>query len=101
MAYYMTGPNGETSRGWWRIVSVEAPRRLEFEDGFSDDQGAPNPDMPTMTMRVRLDDLPGGGTRMTVETFFPSTDAMEKLLAMGMEEGLHAAMGQIDALLAA
>ena len=100
VTYYMTGPAGERPRGWWKIRSVEAPRRLEFEDGFADDEGKPNPAMPTMVMRVALDDKPGGGTRMTVVTSFPSVEAMEQLLAMGMEEGMHAAMGQIDALLA-
>ena len=99
VSYYMTGPSGERPRGWWKIRSVEAPRRLEFEDGFSDDEGKPNPAMPTAVMRVALDDKPGGGTRMTVVTSFPSVEAMEQMLAMGMEEGLHAAMDQIDALL--
>lgn len=36
---------------------------------------------------------------MTVTTF-PSLEALEQLLAMGMEEGMKAAMGQIDAVLA-
>jgi uncharacterized protein YndB with AHSA1/START domain len=38
---------------------------------------------------------------MTMSTRFPSLEAMEQLLGMGMEEGLQQAMGQIDALLAA
>ncbi len=99
MAYYMTGPDGETPRGWWHILSVEAPRRIELEDGFADDSGVPNPAMPTMHMRVSLDDRPGGGTRMVVVTTFPSAEAMQQLIAMGMEEGMNAAMGQIDDLL--
>jgi hypothetical protein len=37
---------------------------------------------------------------MTIESAFPSTEAMEQLLAMGMEEGLKEAVGQIDAILA-
>ena len=31
---------------------------------------------------------------------FPSTEALEQQLAMGMEEGLTQAVGQIDAILA-
>ncbi|WP_346270760.1 hypothetical protein [Pseudonocardia sp.] len=31
---------------------------------------------------------------------FPSLEAMEQLIAMGMEEGMAAAVGQIDQLLA-
>ena len=41
----------------------------------------------------------GGGTLMVIATTFPSAEAMEQIIAMGMEEGLMAAMGQMDALL--
>jgi hypothetical protein len=37
---------------------------------------------------------------MSIESRFPSREAMEQLLAMGMEEGLTEAVGQIDAILA-
>ena len=36
---------------------------------------------------------------MAIETTFPTLEAMEKLVAMGMEEGLTLAVGQIDGLL--
>jgi hypothetical protein len=36
---------------------------------------------------------------MEVTTVFPTAQAMEQLIAMGMEEGMAAAMGQIDGLL--
>ncbi|HZA86762.1 MAG TPA: SRPBCC domain-containing protein [Acidimicrobiales bacterium] len=99
VTYYMTGPDGDQPRGWWRILAVDAPRRLEFEDGFADDTGEPNPEMPTVTMRVTLDEHTDGHTRMVIETTFPSTDAMERLVATGMEEGMSLAVGQIDDLL--
>lgn len=99
--YYMTGPQGEKFHGWWRIVQVDAPHALEFEDGFADDSGQPDPKMPTMTVRVRITAAADAGTEMVVTTSFPSPAAMEQLLAMGMEEGFTAAVGQIDALLAA
>ena len=37
---------------------------------------------------------------MSIESRFPSVEAMEQVLAMGMEEGLTQAVGQIDAILA-
>ena len=99
VSYFMTGPEGDKPRGWWRILSVEAPHRLEFEDGFADDAGEPDPDMPTMIMRVTIDEQGNGVTRMVIETTFPSKESMEQLIAMGMEEGMTAAVGQIDDLL--
>ena len=98
VTYFMTGPEGDTPRGWWRILSVDPPKGLEFEDGFADESGQPDPNMPVMTIRVTLDQQPGG-TRMAVTTRFPSLEAMEQLLAMGMEEGMRQAMGQIDEVL--
>lgn len=81
------------------MLAVEAPFRLEFEDGFADAAGEPNPTMPTTTTNVSLTALDDGGTTMVIETTFPTLEAMEKLLAMGMEEGITLAIGQIDGLL--
>jgi uncharacterized protein YndB with AHSA1/START domain len=100
VSYFMTSPEGERFHGWWRVIEVEPPRHLVVEDGFSGADGRPNPDMPTTLMSVRIDDRPGGGVDVTIESTFASVEAMEQLLAMGMEEGLRAAMGQIDGILA-
>ena len=97
--YFMTGPEGDRPHGYWRVRAVQAPHRLEFDDGFADESGAPNDEMPVMTIVVTLDEQSAGGTRMAIETRFPSLEAMEQLTAMGMEEGMSLAMGQIDDLL--
>lgn len=99
--YFMTGPEGDQYHGWWRVLAVDAPHRLEFEDGFSDDAGTPNPDLPVTTALVTLDEQPDGVTRMTIEWTFASRADMERLMAMGHEEGIALAVGQIDAVLAA
>jgi len=99
VTYFMTGPEGDKHGGWWRIVAVDAPRALEFEDGFADSDGNPDPTMPTMIVRVRLAERPEGGTRMEITSTFPSAEAMDQMIAMGMEEGMSAALGQIDELL--
>jgi uncharacterized protein YndB with AHSA1/START domain len=97
--YHMTGPEGEHTPGWWTIVAIDAPRTFEFEDGFATDDGEPNPDMPSMVGLVALEVI-DSGTRMSVTTRFASLEQMEQVLAMGMEEGMTGAMGQIDALVA-
>lgn len=97
--YYMTGPEGEKSHGWWKITAIQEPHRLEFDDGFADDDGKPlDSDKPThavVTIEPR-----GAGSRMTVVSMFADTEQMEQVLAMGVEEGMRQALGQIDALLA-
>lgn len=99
--YFMTGPDGDRARGWWRVLRVDAPRLLEVEDGFADEAGNPNVEMPTMIIRTALADRPGGGTQVDIHTTFVSLEQMEQLIEMGMEEGMQAAMGQMDGVLAA
>ena len=100
VTYFMTSPEGEKYHGWWEVQAVDPPRRLEVKDGFADDSGIPNDSMPTTNMVMTLTPSDAGGTLMTIESRFPSQEAMEKLIQMGMEEGLAAALGQIDGILA-
>ena len=100
--YYMTGPDGVTVTpfGYWEIVELDPPRRMAIRDGFANSDGTPNRDMPGPgEMNVSIDAVGDGRTRMTIESVFPDTTAMEQLLAMGMQEGLTEAVGQIDAIL--
>jgi len=57
--YFMTGPEGDKSHGYWRVNAVDAQHSLEVQDGFADDTGAPNPDLPMTTMRVVLSEHVG------------------------------------------
>jgi uncharacterized protein YndB with AHSA1/START domain len=98
--YHMTGPEGEKAPGWWTITAIDAPNRLEFDDGFADDNGQPVAGMEPMHITVTIE-AAGSGSRMTTVSTFADTEQLEKLQAMGMEEGMRQAMGQIDDLLAA
>jgi uncharacterized protein YndB with AHSA1/START domain len=98
--YHMTGPQGDQPHGYWEVIDVDAPHRLVFRDGFAHDDGTPNNDLPRNTINVRVVEVAQGRTRMSIESVFPTTEAMEQVLAMGMEEGLTQAVGQIDAILA-
>src|SRR5688572_20718401 len=91
---------GDQPRGFWDVDEVQPPHRLVFRDGFANEDGTPNTELPTMTARVTIQDIGGGKTRMSIESEFPTVEAMEQLAAMGMEEGLTQAVGQIDAILA-
>jgi len=98
--YFMTGPEGQRSAGFWRWIGLDPGRSFEVVDGFATEDGAENPQLPSMRMTFRFEAVPAG-SRVTIVTHFPSAEALEQLLGMGMEEGLRAAMGQIDAVLAA
>jgi uncharacterized protein YndB with AHSA1/START domain len=99
MEYHMTGPTGDQPRGYWDIVEVDPPRRLVLRDGFAHADGTPDPSFPRTTMRVTIAPVGERRTSMQIQTVFPDKDAMQRLVAMGMEEGLTQAVGQIDAIL--
>lgn len=97
-AYHMTGPDGTKAHGWFEFTLVEAPNRLEFDDGFADQNGEPTGTIAP-THGVVTFEAVGDGTRMTVLSQFSSLDQLQQMTKMGMEEGLTLAMGQIDDVL--
>lgn len=100
VTYVMTGPRGEKSRGWWRVTSVDPPEALEFTDGFANQDGTPNEQMPTTAVQVRLTEQ-DGGTRMELRFVFGSREHMQRLERWGAFEVFPQSVGQMDALLAA
>lgn len=98
--YSMTTPEGQrTPDAWWTITTIDAPNRLEFDDGFIDQDGNKDQDLGAAHAVVTLEPH-GAGTRMTVTNHFASREQFDTLIGMGMEEGMREAMGQMDALLA-
>jgi uncharacterized protein YndB with AHSA1/START domain len=98
--YHMTGPAGETPRGWWRIETIDAPHRLTFANGLAGEDGEPAPGIEPMACHVTYE-ATDSGTRMTTISHFVDNDQMATLVGMGMPEGMTLAIGQIDDLLSA
>ena len=99
VTYYMTGPEGDQPRGWWRVTSVDPPTSPQFTDGFADEDGTPNEQMPVVDVVMWLSER-DGGTRMELRSTYASREELDKLVGMGMLDGLEQAVGQMDAILA-
>lgn len=97
--YYMTSPEGTKHAGYWLVVEVDEPARLVFEAGIADLDFTPDPAMPASTNRYRFD-AHDGGTLATYLSTYPTAEALERALAMGVSEGTAGAIGQIDDVLA-
>jgi uncharacterized protein YndB with AHSA1/START domain len=95
----MTGPDEEKAGGWWEFTAIDPPRRLELDYGFADDDGKPVEDMGSAHGVMTLEPAEGK-TRMTVVTAFTDADQLQKMMEMGMQEGMREALGQIDGILA-
>jgi uncharacterized protein YndB with AHSA1/START domain len=92
--YYMTGPNGEKWSGSWKFTAVNPIDSFEADDG---EDNADDPNGPA-SMKFTFETTPKG-SRMTCVTRFLSVEGIEQTAA-AMEEGMRAAMPQLDALLA-
>ena len=92
--YFLALPNGEKWSGSWKFTAVDPISRFEALDG---EDNTEDENMPA-GMKFTFETTPTG-SRMTCVTRFSSLEAMEQVAA-GMEEGLRAAMPQLDALLA-
>jgi len=97
--YYMTSPEGEQFHGVWHVTSVDEPTHFTVEDFFADAEGAPVEGMPATHMDYRFEAI-DGGTRMVCVSSYDSVDDLQKVLDMGMEEGLRGSMSQMEAVLA-
>jgi|SRR6266540_4154675 uncharacterized protein YndB with AHSA1/START domain len=98
--FFMTSPEGDTSRGLWRVTALDPPTSLEYTDSFIDSNGTPIADMPVSRGRIQLTER-DGGTRMEMRLTLESREDLDKLLSTGVEEGLREAVSQMDALLPA
>lgn len=97
--YYMTGPEGDRSHGYWEFLDVKAPHSFEVRNGFAQPDGTPATDLPSMRMMFAFEET-SDGSRMTTTTYFATADDLATILEMGMEQGMHEAMSQIDDVLA-
>jgi uncharacterized protein YndB with AHSA1/START domain len=96
--YAMVGPEGE--KHWARVdfKTIEPQKSFTAIDAFCDENGKENPEFPTMHWRNDFHQTETG-SKVTVEITYPGTADMEKMLAMGFEEGFTAALQNLDELL--
>lgn len=97
--YAMTGPEGDVSRGYWEFLAVQPITSFEVRDGFANPDGSANADLPSLRMVFNFGATDSGSTVSTT-SYFNSLSDLEQLVAMGMEEGMREAMGQMDEVLA-
>ena len=92
--YFLTLPDGKKWSGSWKFTAVNPISSFEADDG---EDNAADENMPA-GMTFTFEATPTG-SRMIIITRFSSVEAMEQTIP-GMEEGLRAAMPQLDAVLA-
>jgi uncharacterized protein YndB with AHSA1/START domain len=96
--YCMTGPNGEEAWGVMVYDEIERPLRIVYTDHFSDKDGNFNSQMPSTQITLTFEDLGDGRTRLTSHATY-KPEELQKVLDMGMQQGLDETFDKLEAYL--
>lgn len=96
--YCMGGPDGETACGLMTYHEIVAPERIVATDGFADEKGNLLEEMPRMRNTLIFGEQ-DGQTTLTNQVQFASVADLEKVLDMGMMEGITETFDRLDAYL--
>jgi hypothetical protein len=70
------------------------------QNGFANEDGTPNTELPVTTMRVTIEEIGGGKTRMWIESKFPTSRPWSSSPLWAGRRAGRKPVGQIDAILA-
>lgn len=96
--YGMVDPEGKIYWGRWDYTKINPISNYTLFDGFCDENGNLNPDLPRASWLVTFNDL---GATTNVETIvqYGSLEEIETVINMGMKEGLAATLEKLDELI--
>jgi uncharacterized protein YndB with AHSA1/START domain len=97
--YAMNGPQGEQHFGRMDYLEIQPEGRFLASDVFCDADGNADESLPRQNMDFRFI-AEAGGTKLVTIVQYASLDDLNRILAMGMQEGLTMAQDQLEALLA-
>lgn len=86
---------------YWSRTDYETITLIEgytAYDGFTDETGVVNPEMPRSHVHMDFTDL-GGRTMVDMLISYNSAEDLQKVIDMGMEDGLASTLERLDELL--
>lgn len=98
--FCLRGPNeGDESWGKALYREIDKPKKIVYKDHFSDADGNINEEMPEMLVTVEFLEHEGK-TKQVSTTLFDTPETREKLVEMGVVEGMSSSMERLDEYLA-
>jgi len=96
--YAMVDPDGQEYWGRMDYQTIQPIDNYTSLDGFCDDTGALNPELPRARWNVSFSDA---ATHTVVETVvsYTSPEALQQVVQMGLKEGLTSTLERLDELL--
>jgi len=98
--YCMKGPNGEEA--WCKSIyhDIVAPESYRYEDYFADAEGNIVAGLPAVNIQMEFHALPDGKTKILSIGQYETVEDVEKVLAMGMVEGVTQTWDRLEEHLA-
>lgn len=96
--YAMIDPEGIEYWGRMDYLKIQPIDNYTALDGFCDENGELNPELPRSTWDVTFTDLGNNALVQTIVSF-NSLEDLETVIQMGMQEGLTSTMQRLDNLL--
>lgn len=98
--YAMVGPEGERHWALADYKSITPKTNFTYRDGFCDSEGNINQEMPRSNWNVHFAGS-NNSTTVNVEIKYETLSDLEKVIEMGMKEGLTATWEELAKLLPA
>lgn len=98
--YAMVEPQPQGKEYWARLdyVKIQPIDKYTALDGFCDENGNVNPDLPRATWDVTFQDLAQHALVQTIVRYNSLAD-LETVIQMGMKEGMTSTLERLDVLL--
>jgi PhnB protein len=96
--YAMIGPDKVKVWSKSTYTAIDKHKSFEGDDMFTDESGKTNKDMPKMHWKNIFKKVEEG-TQINIEITFEKESDIHKTLEMGFEQGIEAAMKNLDELL--
>lgn len=94
--YCLRGPNeGDESWGIAIYREINKPDKIVYQDNFSDKDRNINEEMPGMLITVEFFEHEGK-TRQVSTTLFDTPETRQKIVEMGVVEGMSSSMERLD-----
>lgn len=94
--FCLRGPN-EGDESWGKVIydEIDKPDKIVYRDYFSDREGNINEEMPgSKTVLEFFED--NGVTLQVSTTEYESPESLQKVLDMGMIDGMNSSMNRLD-----
>jgi uncharacterized protein YndB with AHSA1/START domain len=87
----MSGPGEDGAQmdswGLQTFAAISAPERFTGTDVFSDKDGNQAPGMPVAELTTEFIEV-DGGTKVVSRTVYSTADELQKIIEMGVEQGI-------------